>query len=61
MIEMKQNPSRCSTDKLIQQLPGTSEDSWYEQLISTYVECKLSIPAEFNAWKQRIKAIVNRH
>lgn len=49
------------SDKLMHIIPATSEDFWYERLISCYVDNKLSNPAEFNSWKQRIKSIVNRH
>lgn len=48
-------------DKLMHNIPATSEDFWYERLISCYVDYKLSNPAELNSWKQRIKSIVNRH
>ena len=48
-------------DKLMHQIPATTEASWYEQLIRTFVEDKLSDPVEFDAWKNRIKSIVNRH
>ncbi len=48
-------------DKLMHNIPATSEDFWYEKLISCYVENKLSNQDEFDSWKQRIKSIVNRY
>lgn len=49
------------SDKLCHYIIATSDDFWYEQLITCYVENKLSNHVEFNSWKQRIKSIVNRH
>ena len=48
-------------DKLLHQISATTEAFWYEQLIRTFVEDKLSNPVEFDVWKNRIKSIVNRH
>ena len=48
-------------DKMIHNIPATSEDFWYEKLIACYVDNKLSNQVEFDSWKQRIKSIVNRH
>ena len=45
----------------MRQIPATSEDFWCEQLISSYVDSKLSKQGEFNSWKQHIKTIVNRY
>ena len=47
-------------DKIKLQIPTTSDDMVFELLMRSYVEAKLSDPAELNSWKQRIKAIVNR-
>ena len=48
-------------DKLVQLISGTSDSSWYDQLINCYVEDKLGNINVFNQWRQRIKAILNRH
>lgn len=47
-------------DKIKSLIPTTSDDTIFELLMRSYVEAKLSDPAELNLWKQRIKAIVNR-
>lgn len=47
-------------DKMTGNIQATTEEFWYGQLISSYVENKLSNEVEFNRWKQRIKSIVNR-
>lgn len=48
-------------DKIKLQIPTTSNDMIFELLMRSYIEAKLSDHAELNMWKQRIKAIVNRH
>lgn len=47
-------------DKLMHNIPTTSEDFWYESLISSYVESRLADQAEFDEWKHRVKSIINR-
>ena len=48
-------------DKLMHHVPGTTESSWSEILIDSYVEKSLSNENKFNYWKHIFKSIVNRH